>query len=158
MATKKKAKLPPLSKFDWKKELRGNGYKISRTGKITKEVLNQPKGGESTEKQLLRRQAKYNIPAYKTKGFTKQQALNNLARNIGYKDINSYFKARKTGKHRVFERYAREAKKKIGLGSKFEKQYKKYADSGFDHGQEEYDLLSMLDMVDEDDYDPYSED
>lgn len=158
-AVKQKAKLPPLKKFDWKKELRKDGFKISRDGKIQKQVLNNKKGQSYTEKELLRRQAKTGTPAYKMKKFTKTQALNIIARKQGYKNIQAYFKERKSDKHRVFERYAKEAGIDSGLGSSFETKYKAYADSGYEHGtDEEYDLLYDLDMVGDDDIDRYIED
>jgi len=162
MASKKKVKAPPLAKFDWKKELRKNGFKISRDGAIHKQVLNQPKKAKGityTEKALIRRQAKTGIPAYKQKKYTKTQALNLLAREQGYKDIKDYFKVRKSPKHRHFEQIAKEEKKSTGLGSSFEEKFKAYADTGYEHGtEEEYDLLYDLDMVDEEDYDDYPED
>lgn len=158
-SAKPKSKLPPLVKFDWKKELRKDGFKISRDGKISKQVLNNKKGQSYTEKELLRRQAKTGVPAYKTKKFTKTQALNVVARRQGYKDIHHYFKIRKTDKHRVFERYAKDAGQATGLGSSFESKYKSYADTGYEHGtEEEYDLLYDLDMVGDDDIDRYTED
>ena len=158
-AVKPKAKLPPLKKFDWKKELRANGFKISRDGKIQKQVLNQPKGNKYSEKTLLRRQAKTGTPAYKQKKFTKTQALNVVARQQGYKDIKHYFKIRKDPKHRHFEKLARDAGKDTGLGSQFEDKYKAYSDVGFEHGtDEEFDLLYDLDVIDEGDYDRYFED
>lgn len=155
---KSKTKLPPLIKFDWKKELRANGFKVSRDNKITKQVLNQPKGRTYTEKVLLRRQAKYNIPAYKTKKYTKTQALNVIARETGYKDIKTFFKARKTDKYRVFARYARDAKKPTELGSEFARKYKTYSDTGFASGEAETDLLEEVDMIGPEDYDKYIED
>ncbi|MCI0613383.1 hypothetical protein L0244_10360, partial [bacterium] len=81
-----------------------------------------------------------------------------IAQENGYKDIKHYFDVRKTGKYRKFERYARDAGKPLGLGSKFEKMYKEYSDSGFERGETEYRLLYELDLVTEADYDKYTED
>ena len=159
MAKKPKASLSPLKKFDWKKELRKDGYKISNDGKIKKQVLNQPKGQKYSEKILLRRQAKTGTPAYKTKTFSKSRALNDLAHKAGYNNIEEYFAARKTAKHRYFEHLVDEADKDTGIGSDFERKYKAYADTDFESGtDEEFDLLYEADLADEQDYDRYIED
>jgi len=159
-SSKPKEKLPPLKKFDWKKELRANEFKISRDGKISKQVLNQPRSGKQyTEKQLLRRQAMMNIPAYKQKKFTKTQALNQVVRQQGYKNIKQYFKIRKEDKHRIFERKASERGKEIGLGSDFEQAYANWQATGYERGSEaEFDLLYEIDDVADEDYDRYTED
>lgn len=163
MATKKatkKEKLPPLSKFDYKKELRKNGFKISRDGTIKKQVVNKPrKKGEKpyTEQALIRRQAMTGIPAYRQKKYTKTQALNEVARKNGYKDFKAYNKVRKSGKHRVFQELARKHGKDFGVGGELETKYKAYVDSGYDPS-EEYDLLYTLGEVGDEDEDRYKED
>lgn len=156
MAKKKEA---PLPKYDYRKDLRKQGFKISRDGKITKLVLNKPKESAkpATEKVLTRLQAMTGVPAYKVKKYTKAQALNELARSSGYKNYKAYQKQRKTGKHKAFERMARKHGVDAGLGSKFEKMFKAYADSGYED-VEKRDLLFYMGEIDVEDFDKYTED
>jgi len=157
--TKVKEKLSPLVKFDWRKEIRKAGFKVSRLGVITKQVLNQPKEKIHTEKSLIRRQAITGIPAYKTKKYTKTQALNNVAREAGYRNIKQYFRERKTDSHRKFERQALKNKKDTSLSSEFERAYANYANAGYaEQSEEEYELLYESGLIDEEDYRTYTED
>lgn len=163
---KPKPSLPRQSSFDWKKELRKDGFKISRNGKITKEITinwrTKYKPKELTPAKFAKLQKKSFVDKEEitTKiTLTKDKALNLLAKNAGFKNIAAFFDFRKTDKYREFEIKAKNAGVDSSLTSNFLQHLKAWKDVDFENRSEEaFDVLHDLHYVDYDDIDRYVED